>query len=149
MPMYRGSNGHTHTLGVDQWLCIQSSDNGEAMRDLDSSSFNQPQWGRMWWRSNYISRRSLSYLLSISSHSYALTHTHTHTCTPCYRVIQTSVVIFWMVEMELYQWMPMPAPHCQSLQVLCYTKKYNVNHTIMDKRMDWWVWQEKILCCAI
>jgi hypothetical protein len=44
------------------------------------------------WRSNYISRRNLSYLLSISSHSYALTHTLTHTCMQCYRVIQASVV---------------------------------------------------------
>jgi hypothetical protein len=122
----------------------------------------EEQWGTMTavrstnhseagceWRSNYISRRSLSYLLSISSHSYALTHTHTHTCTQCYRVIQVSVVILWMVEMELYQWTYMPAPHCQSQQVLDHTKEDNVSFTSMDNRMNWWVREEKILCCAI
>jgi hypothetical protein len=73
-----------HTLGVDQCIRIQSSSNGKATRDQGSSSFNQPQWGRMWWRSNYISEE-------VCLISYAYLHTlmllHTHTLTHAHRVI--------------------------------------------------------------
>jgi hypothetical protein len=79
MASHRGSSSHTHTLGVDQWLCIQSSDNGKAMRDLDSSSFNQPQWGRMWMEEQlYFKKKFVLSLKHIFTLLCSYTHTHSH-----------------------------------------------------------------------